>query len=226
MPSEVSTLTLTEIYEKLLEAYGPQNWWPGETRFEVMVGAILTQSTAWTNVEMAIDNLKKASILSPFGLRSISLGILAKLVYPSGYYNAKAKKLKALAEYVGERFNDDFNMMRIQDTFILRSELLEVHGIGYETADAILLYALDKPVFVIDAFTRRILNRLGMKPDNESYVAYQKLFTGHLLQDKEIFGEYHALIVRHAKEVCNKLPKCRQCFLVNLCPTGRNSIRN
>ena len=156
---------LREIYARLLARFGPQHWWPAETRFEVMVGAVLTQATAWGNVEKAIARLKEADALSPGGLRRLPVDELAQLVYPSGYYNAKARKLKALVMYLGERFGDDLDAMGRSDTPALREELLGIHGIGDETADDILLYALGKPVFVVDAYTRRLFHRLGLAPE-------------------------------------------------------------
>ncbi len=189
----------------------------------MMVGAVLTQSAAWSNVEKAIANLGAASKLSPSAIRETPSEDLAQLVYPSGYYNAKAKKLKALAAYLGERFDDDLDAMQAQPTPALRAELLGVHGIGDETADDILLYALGKPVFVIDEFTRRLLHRLGLAAEKGPYSTYQELFTRQMDEDAEVFAEYHALIVRHAKESCRKRPVCQGCVLLDLCPTGRRS---
>ena len=221
MSSEVSTPSLEAVYRRLLDAYGPQHWWPAEGRFEVMVGAILTQSAAWSNVEKAIDKLKAASKLSPSAIRETPLEELAALVYSSGYYNAKAKKLKALASYLGERYEDDIGAMRPHDTQTLRAELLDVHGIGQETADDILLYALGKPVFVIDAYTRRLLHRLGVAEEKQPYAHHQQLFMEELPADAAIFAEYHALIVTHAKVSCRKSPECGGCVLLNLCSTGQ-----
>ncbi len=208
------------VYRRLLDAYGPQHWWPAEGRFEVMVGAILTQSAAWSNVEKAIERLKAAGKLSPAAIRETPVDELASLVYSSGYYNAKAKKLKALAAYLGERFDDDIDAMRSRDTQSLRVELLDVHGIGHETADDILLYALGMPVFVIDAYTRRLLGRLGVADEKEPYIQHQQLFMAELPSDAGMFAEYHALIVTHAKVSCRKSPVCEGCALLDLCPTG------
>ena len=221
MSSRASPPILKVVYERLLDAYGPQHWWPAEGRFEVMVGAILTQSAAWSNVEKAIDKLKDASKLSPSAIRETPTDELAALVYSSGYYNAKARKLKALASYLGERFDDDIDAMRLHDTSSLRAELLAVHGIGQETADDILLYALDKPLFVIDAYTRRLLCRLGVADEKQPYAKHQQLFMDELPPNAEIFAEYHALIVSHAKASCRKSPECEGCVLLALCPTGR-----
>lgn len=214
--------TLLDIYDRLLGRYGRQHWWPAETRFEMMVGAVLTQAAAWTNVERAIDNLKAAAALSPDAIRRIPQDDLAQLVYPAGYYNAKARKLKALATYLGESFGDDLDAMTQVEPGLLRPRLLAVHGIGEETADDILLYALGKPVFVIDAFTRRLLNRLGLVPDRGPYSAIQGYFMDDLAPDPEMYGEYHALIVRHAKVACRKSrPVCEGCVLLDICPTGK-----
>ena len=167
----------------MLAHYGEQRWWPADTPFEMMVGAVLTQATAWTNVEIAIARLKDADALSPAAIRCMDIETLAALIYSSGFYNAKARKLKALAQFLGEAYDDNIDAMRSEDGAKLRRELLGVKGIGEETADAILLYALGKPSFVIDAYTRRLVSRLGIAPDSEAYSAYQKLFSDNLPQD-------------------------------------------
>ncbi|MCH8205985.1 MAG: endonuclease III domain-containing protein [Chloroflexi bacterium] len=212
---------LLDVYDRMLRSYGPQQWWPGDTPFEVMVGAILTQAASWSNVRKAISNLKDAGALSPEAIRRMSTDELARLVYPSGYYNSKARKLKALVEYLGLRFDDDIDSMSCEDAEELRDELLSVYGIGEETADDILLYAVGKPAFVIDAYTRRVFSRLGLAPERDSYARYRSLFTEALPSDRELFAEYHALIVRHGKELCRKRPLCAGCCLLSLCPTGQ-----
>lgn len=209
---------LLEIYHCLLERYGPQHWWPAEDPFEVIVGAILTQSAAWVNVEQALSNLKAARALSPAGLRYLTLNRLAELIRPCGYYNAKAIKLKAFMERLGLRHDDDLGQLFDLDVDGLRRELLSIHGVGEETADSIILYAAKKPVFVIDAYTRRIMRRLGLAPESDSYGAFQALFAENLPQEEGLFNEYHALLVRHAKEVCRKAPRCQVCCLRSLCP--------
>ena len=219
-----TTKVLLDIYDRMLRAYGPQHWWPAETAFEVMVGAILTQSAAWRNVEKAINNLKAVDAVSPEALRRLSEKELARLVYPAGYYNAKARKLKALARYLGDRFDDDLEAMASEDVDSLRAELLAVYGIGEETADDIMLYAADKPVFVVDAYTRRVFFRLGLAPESGPYSAYQAVFAENLAPDAELFGEYHALIVVHGKDVCKKRPLCQGCCLLEVCPTGRENV--
>ncbi len=221
-----ATSFLVEMYDLLFQRYGPQGWWPADSRFEMMVGAVLTQSVAWTNVEQAIGNLKSARKLTPEMIRSMSQEELATLVYPSGYYNTKARKLKALAEYLGSQWGDDINAMARGELAKLREDLLAVHGIGEETADDILLYALGKPVFVVDTFTRRLVDRLGLTPEEDQYLAYQELFLEWVEPDAGTYGEYHALIVRHTKEVCLKtMPLCTGCVLLEACPTGRGEIQ-
>ena len=215
---------LLEIYDRLFNRYGPQHWWPGDTRFEMMVGAVLTQAAAWTNVEKAISNLLAADVLSPLAIRDLNQARLAHLVYPSGYYNSKARKLKALSSYLGERFNDDLDAMSREDTNRLRDELLGVYGIGEETADDILLYALGKPTFIVDNYTRRVFSRLGLAPYRASYSFHRSLFMDHLPSGVELSQEYHALIVRHGKEVCRKRPKCHGCTLLSVCPTGEKEV--
>jgi endonuclease III related protein len=207
-----TTKKLKTIYNQLLACYGPQHWWPGETPFEIVAGAILTQSAAWGNVEKAIGNLKESGNLSPSAIRELPIAELAKLVYPSGYYNAKARKLKALAEWLG-RYGDDLSRLDSRPTGELRQELLNVYGIGEETADGILLYALCRPVFVLDAYTRRLFSRLGIKPDRDTYDGWQKLFMDNLPTDLGLFAEYHALIIRQGKDKCRKTARCEDCCL-------------
>ena len=206
-----------KIYDLLFLRYGPQHWWPGDSPFEVMVGAILTQSAAWRNVEKAITNLKTAGVMSPAALREVPTSELAQLIHPSGYYNAKAIKLQALVRWLSESCGDNLNTLFVMETDFLRRQLLAVHGIGPETADSILLYAGNKPVFVVDAYTRRILNRLDLKPENDTYDAWKTLFTNHLPEKAEIFNEYHALLVRLGKEACRKQPVCDNCCLREIC---------
>jgi endonuclease-3 related protein len=205
--------TLLHIYQRLFAKYGPQHWWPAEEPFEVIVGAILTQSAAWTNVEKAIKNLKQAGTLKPQALRQLPLDELANLIHSCGYYNVKARKLRAFADWFGERYNDNLRTLFAQDTSELRKQLLDIFGIGEETADSIILYAANQPIFVIDAYTRRIMGRLGLTPHSNSYEVWQMLFMANLPADTVLFNEYHALLVRLAKEVCLKRPLCRQCCL-------------
>lgn len=209
------------VFDRLLDYYGRQCWWPADTPFEVMVGAVLTQATAWTNVERAIARLKESDALSATAMRELDTEELAALIYSSGFHNTKARRLKALVRYIGEAYDDDIEAMRGEDSAKLRRELLAVKGIGEETADAILLYALGKPSFVIDAYTRRLSHRLGVTPETETYPAYQRMFSECLPLDQALFSEYHALIVRHCKEVCRKTPICEGCCLRSVCPTGQ-----
>jgi len=208
---------LTDIYRRLLAYFGPQHWWPARELFEVIVGAILTQSAAWGNVEKAIANLRAARVLSPRALRRLPLSKLAKLVHPCGYYNAKALKLKSFAFWLGNHYDDDLDRLFVHDTDELRQQLLSVHGIGQETADSIILYAANKPIFVIDAYTRRIISRLGLAPEKDSYGAYQTLFMENLPPDAQLFNEYHALLVGLGKNVCRRRPLCPQCCLSDIC---------
>jgi endonuclease-3 related protein len=209
--------TLTNIYQRLLERFGPQHWWPADEPFEVIVGAILTQSAAWANVEKAINNLREAGALSPEALRKLPQPKLAELVYPCGYYNAKALKLKAFADWLGNHYGDDLGRLFALDINDLRRDLLSVHGIGPETADSIILYAAEKPAFVIDAYTRRIFSRLGLAPERDSYAAYQALFMDNLPRDTQLFNEYHALLVCLGKNVCRRQPLCGECPLNDVC---------
>jgi endonuclease-3 related protein len=215
--SEQINQCLKDIYQRLLAAYGSQHWWPAKEPFEVMVGAILTQSAAWRNVEKAIVNLRAAEALSPEAIRRLPLPELARIIHPCGYYNAKALKLRSLAEWLGNHYHDDLNELFAGDTEELRRQLLAVPGIGQETADSILLYAARKPVFVIDAYTRRIISRVSLAPGRDSYVAYQQLFMENLPADDQLFNEYHALLVRLAKDACRKKPVCEKCCLSDIC---------
>ena len=214
---------LTGVYERLFERFGPQGWWPGDCAFEVVVGAILTQAAAWTNVEKALANLKAAGVLSAEGVASMPEGELASLLRPSGYYNAKARKLKAFAGLLEREFGGDLDQMLDCPAEELRERLLGTHGIGPETADSILLYAAGRPVFVIDAYTRRVFSRLGVAPERDTYEAWQGLFVESLPAEAGLFNEYHALIVRLGKEHCRREPKCGGCPLLDVCPTGRGS---
>ncbi len=212
-------MKLLLIYERLLTAFGPQHWWPADTPFEMMAGAILTQSCAWTNVEKALANLKRAGILSPEAICRLSYEELSVLIRPSGYYNAKARKLKCLSAWFLTRCGGD--PARLAAVPDLRKELLDVHGVGPETADSIVLYAAGKPVFVIDAYTRRIATRLGLAPDATGYDTLQKLFMTGLPPDASLYNEFHALLVRLGKDFCQKKPSparlCFACPLTELC---------
>ena len=217
MDNQTIDQALNNIYHRLLAHYGHQHWWPAQEPFEMIVGAILTQSAAWVNVEKAIANLKAARALSPAALRRLPQPELARLIRPSGYYNVKAAKLRSFAHWLGEYYNDDLDKLFGGDTDHLRQQLLAIYGVGAETADSIILYAANKPVFVIDAYTRRIISRLGLAPINNNYEAYQALFMHNLPADANLFNEYHALLVCLAKDVCRPHPLCRQCCLSDIC---------
>ncbi|UCD53769.1 MAG: tRNA (N6-threonylcarbamoyladenosine(37)-N6)-methyltransferase TrmO [Dehalococcoidia bacterium] len=210
---------LHDIYHRLMDCYGPQHWWPAEGPFEMIVGAILTQSAAWVNVEKAIANLKAAKALSPEALRRLPLTEVAALIRPCGYYNAKALKLKSFAQWLGEHYDDNLDKLWADDIAHLRQQLLSIHGIGEETADSIILYGANKQIFVIDAYTRRIIGRIGLAPESHSYAAYQALFMHGLPTNSELFKEYHALLVCLAKDVCRSRPLCSRCCLNNICPS-------
>jgi endonuclease-3 related protein len=216
---------LLDIYQRLMAHYGPQHWWPAQEPFEVIVGAILTQSAAWVKVEKAIDNLKAAGALSPGALRRLPHSEVARLIHPCGYYNAKAQKLKAFAHWFGEQYHDNLDKLFASSTDRLRQQLLDIYGIGEETADSIILYAANKPTFVIDAYTRRIISRIGLTPHSNRYAAYQALFMTNLPSDTRLFNEYHALLVRLAKHVCQPRPLCQQCCLNTADTTATDPFR-
>jgi endonuclease-3 related protein len=222
MDSQSLGQVLLDIYRRLLARYGPQHWWPAEEPFEVIVGAILTQSAAWGNVEKAIVNLREANALSPKTLRQLSTPKLAALVHPCGYYNAKARKLKSFAYWLGNHYNDNLDKLFTGGVDDLRRKLLAIHGVGQETADSIILYAAAKPSFVIDAYTRRVISRIGLAPDKNSYAAYQDLFMENLPPDAKLFNEYHALLVCLGKKVCRSRPLCPPCCLNSLCQFASN----
>jgi endonuclease III related protein len=226
MDKQKSHQTLLAVYQRLYSRYGPQHWWPADEPFEVIVGAILTQSAAWKNVEKCVSNLKSAGALTPSVLRKLSSADLAQLIHASGYYNAKTVKLKAFAVWFGENYHDSLEKLFFEDTCGLRKKLLEVHGIGEETADSILLYAGNKPVFVIDAYTRRVIDRLGIRVEGNKYQHYQKLFMDNLPLDTRIFNEYHALLVALGKEACLKTPLCRTCCLKEICAAASEKDRD
>lgn len=202
------------VYRRLYESFGPQGWWPGETPLEVIVGAILTQNTAWTNVEKAIAGLKEAGALASLeALAGTGERRLARLIRPAGYYNVKARRLLHCADFLLRRFGPRLRVPRTVPTAILRRELLAVHGIGPETCDSILLYAFGRPSFVVDAYTKRILVRHGILRGTEEYHAVQALFMRSLPRSVRTYNEYHALIVRLAKEYCRTVARCGQCPL-------------
>lgn len=200
---------LLSLYRRLHAAYGPQEWWPADSAFEVMVGAVLTQNTAWTNVERAIANLKSRRCLTPRRILALSHNTLADHIRPAGYFNVKAKRLRNLCAWVVEQ--GGLCRLARKDTGWLRAALLSINGVGAETADDILLYAFDRPVFVIDAYTRRLLLRLELIDGDEKYETLRAAIESALPPDPILFSEYHALIVRHAKEKCSDQRGCRHC---------------
>jgi endonuclease-3 related protein len=204
---------LLSIYKKLYKSFGPQNWWPGDTPFEVAVGAILTQNTNWGNVEKAITNLKKEKVLSAKAIHEMPVKKLASLIQPSGYFNIKAKRLKSFIDFLMNDYRGGMEKMRKEEMHSLRKKLLDVNGIGPETADSILLYALDKPIFVIDAYTKRVLSRHNILGHDEPYDRFQELFHSSLRKDVKLFNEYHALFVRVGKTFCKPKPRCEECPL-------------
>jgi endonuclease-3 related protein len=210
---QTSDSRLKDIYKKLYERFGPQHWWPGETPFEVAIGAILTQNTAWSNVAKAIRNLKKAGYFTPNHLWDIDKSRLSELIRPSGYFNIKAERLKAFLALLHKEYKGSMKRMGKENPIILRERLLGVRGIGPETADSILLYALDKPIFVIDAYTKRVLSRHKILEHNEPYERFQALFHSSLKKDVQLFNEYHALFVRVGKTFCKPRPICDGCPL-------------
>jgi endonuclease-3 related protein len=208
---------LLEIYELLFRSYGPRHWWPAETPFEVCVGAILTQNTSWRNVEKAIANLKGTGLLSPQALRDVPVERLAEVIRPAGFFNLKAKRLKAFIGWLFASHAGSLERLFAGEWPMLREELLAVPGIGPETCDAILLYAGGKPSFVVDAYTRRLFAGLGLIPEDAGYEDVRALFMENLPLDPALFNEYHALIVEHGKEHCRKRPRCAGCSLHVLC---------
>lgn len=207
---------LLEIYNLLLESFGPQHWWPGETPFEIMIGAILTQNTNWTNVEKAIANLRDAGRLEPAGLSALDAAELETLIRPAGYFRLKAKRLKNFIAWLFDDYGGDLAAMEPVDTTRLREELLSISGIGPETADSILLYALNRPVFVVDTYTARVAVRHGLIEPDIDYEQLQDLFESNLEPDVALYNEYHALLVRVGKHFCKPKPNCPPCPLAPL----------
>ena len=205
---------LNRLFLRLYSVFGPQRWWPAGSSFEVIVGAILTQNTNWSNVEKAILVLKKKQCLNPKGLFKLSPHELACLIKSAGYYNIKAARIKNFLRFFFNSYSADIKRMAAQDLITLRNQLLAVKGIGPETADSILLYALNKPVFVIDAYTKRILCRHRLLAQDATYEQTQDIFMRNLKNDVRLFNEYHALLVKLGKDYCRKQnPKCEICPL-------------
>ncbi len=208
---------LLNIYNLLLKHFGKQHWWPAETPFEVVVGAILTQSTSWKNVESTIENLKAEGILTPAGIRRVKTKQLSKLIKPALYHNVKAKKLKIFVDFLYKNYDGNLeNFLKIKKNK-LREELLSIWGIGPETADSIILYAANKPSFVVDTYTKRVFKRLGLVKKEKSYDESREFFESNLPKSVKLYNEYHALTVELGKNYCKNNPKCDGCPVKNLC---------
>ena len=204
---------LVRIYTALRKTFGHQKWWPGDTPFEVMIGAILTQNTAWINVEKAISNLKKAGKLSFETLRRIPGKKLSQLIRPAGYFNVKADRLKCFMNFLDRECRGDLSKLKRKTMPVLREKLLAVKGVGPETADSILLYALNKTSFVIDAYTQRIFSRHGLVKGHETYERWREIFMRALPENRDLYNDFHAQIVRTGKDHCRKVPRCEKCPL-------------
>lgn len=205
---------IKNFFNILLNRYGPQSWWPAESEFECIIGAILTQNTSWANVVKALSLLKKNELLSLDKINGVSVDVLAQLIRPSGYYNQKALKIKRFVNYVKDYYSGNLSGLLNEDLYTLRKKLLSIKGIGPETADSIILYAANKPIFVVDAYTQRILLRHNLITEDADYHGIQELFMDSLPEDTDMFNEYHALLVRLGKEHCmKKNPICNGCPL-------------
>jgi endonuclease-3 related protein len=212
---------LREVYERLWAAFGAQHWWPGESPFEVIVGAVLVQNTSWTNVERAIANLRESGRMSPRALYALPPEELAELIRPAGYYQVKAKRLRNVLRFIVEEHDGSLEAMFATSLSTLREELLSIHGIGPETADAILLYAGGLPTFVVDTYTHRVLARHGWMGYDATYEEIKDYFESSLPTSAPLFNEYHALLVRVGKDYCRRSrPKCEECPLKGLLPAG------
>ena len=217
------TPVLRVVFDRLLNCFGPQQWWPADGPFEMMVGAVLTQNTAWRNVELSITALRRAGALTPQSLYALSDQQLQQLIRSSGFFQRKSHCLKTLAEEICCHYQGRLELFLDGDLPVLRQRLLALTGIGPETADCIVLYAAGLPVFVVDAYTRRIFSRLGLLDPNSSYDAIQRYAMRVLPSDRRLFNEFHALIVALAKCNClNRLPKCATCPLFELCLYGQS----
>ena len=211
---------LREVYDRLLARFGPQQWWPGESPFEVMLGAVLVQNTSWKNVELAIANLREAGVLDPHRLDKLPQAELEELIRPAGYWRVKARRLRNLLAWLVGRHGGSLEALAALPDDALREELLAIHGIGPETADSILLYALARRAFVVDAYTARDFARHACIDAEADYHQIQEYFQSGLAGDAALFNEYHALLVRLGKEYCRKTPQCEGCPLEDLLPAG------
>jgi endonuclease-3 related protein len=211
---------LHDVYRRLLTAFGPQHWWPGESPFEVMVGAILVQNTAWKNVERALQNLRDANLLAPGPLHDLPQAELEELLRPAGYYRIKSARLRHLLDFLLQRYDGSLEAMFATDLATLRQELLSIHGVGPETADSILLYAAGRPTFVVDTYTKRVLARHGWIDFDADYNAVKDYFESQLEDDVALYNEFHALLVRVGHLHCRPTPRCAGCPLEALLPEG------
>ena len=213
-------LRLTEIYDRLYAAYGPQKWWPGESPFEVLVGAVLVQNTAWKNVERAIANLRQENLMTPSKLYAVPPQDLAELIRPAGYFRLKTQRLRNLLQLIVERYDGSLEAFFDQDVESLRRELLTVKGVGPETADSIILYAAGLPSFVVDTYTHRILSRHAWIEPEADYHQIKDHFESQLPIDVPLYNEFHALLVHLGHHHCRKTPNCEECPLAELLPEG------
>ena len=212
--------TAHQVYQQLLKSLGPQGWWPGDSPFEIMVGAVLVQNTAWKNVERAITNLKQAQVLTPRKLYALPTEELAEFIRPAGYFRIKAQRLHHLVKFFVERYRGSIAALRKVDTLELRKELLALNGIGPETADSILLYAVGKPVMVVDTYTHRVFSRHGWVPHGTAYHPLQEHLTSQLSVDALVYNEFHALLVHVGHHYCGPVPRCESCPLREMLPAS------
>lgn len=216
----MAQVDLVAVYRLLFDHFGPRGWWPAQTPFEVCVGAILGQNVAWRNVEQAIASLKRADLLDCGKLASVDEEDLHQHLYPTRYYRQKARRLQAFCRHLLERWDGDIEAWMRGETQLVRRELLGLSGIGPETADSILLYAGSHPVFVVDAYTRRVFHRMGLWPPDVSYAEMQRVMMEALPREAQLYNEYHALIVALGAEYCRPRPRCGGCPLRSVCPEG------
>ena len=213
-----------EVYRRLYEEFGPQHWWPGQSPLEIIVGAILTQNTSWTNVEKAIHALREAGLMNAQSLYEVSESELAEWIRPAGYFRLKARRLKNFIQFLFDRYDGSLDSMFATGLPALREELLGVNGVGPETADSILLYAAGLPTFVVDTYTARVLKRHGWIEPEADYHAVKEYFESSLSEDAQLFNEYHALLVHVGKDYCRKTPRCEQCPLCEMLPEGGSPL--
>ena len=213
-------MKLMELYRRLLRHFGRQNWWPARTRFEMMVGAILTQRTKWENAEKAVKNLEKAGLLNPVALAKTPVDKLERLVRPAGFYRQKARRLLSLAKLIADEYRGDLDAFLGRPPEEFRKELLSIYGVGKETADSILLYAADKLYFPVDAYTKQILHRMGLTPKNIGYEQLRGFIEENIDRDLAVYREFRALLVVLGKTYCRKRPLCQKCPVSDLCSWG------